>query len=192
MFLLRCACRAEHEDRVMARRHHDAAHRRHRQRRQRAADCGRRHLRRVRSVLSFVRCCCLLHCSLIHFDWSVVCRIHKAAGPQLKEECEKIGCCPTGETVITKGFDLPSKHVLHSVGPTNGSEKHLASCYRTCLDRAVEHKVRTLAFCCIATGIFGFENAKAALIALGTTRDWSAVAVVLQCVPCGCSRVCAG
>jgi len=98
--------------------------------------------------------------------------IHSAAGRELEAECERIGSCPTGSTAITKGYRLPAKYVMHSVGPTNGSAKALTSCYRTCLDLAVKSDVRSLAFCCIATGIFGFDNNLAAVIALDTTRKW--------------------
>lgn len=98
--------------------------------------------------------------------------IHNAAGGQLADECDKIGHCDTGETVITKGYQLPAKHVLHTVGPTNGSEEALRRCYQTCLDLSVKSGVRSVAFCCIATGIYGYPNRAAALLALRTVRAW--------------------
>lgn len=94
--------------------------------------------------------------------------IHKAAGPRLAQACKKIGHCPTGDTVITQGFKLPSKYVLHSVGPTNRSPVALQSCYRTILDLCVKHQVRSVCMCCISTGIFE----AACMIALSTVREF--------------------
>lgn len=98
--------------------------------------------------------------------------IHRAAGSRLEQACDKIGSCPTGNTVITPGFKLPSKYVLHSVGPTNKSPDALESCYRTIMECCVKHKVRSVCMCCISTGIFGFPNEPACIIALSTVRKF--------------------
>ena len=85
---------------------------------------------------------------------------------------------PTGRAKITPGFNLPCKYVLHTVGPvvdgplTNEHEKLLASCYRSCLELADNYKLKSLAFCCISTGVFMFPNECAALIAVQTVRDY--------------------
>src|SRR5512142_1887914 len=83
--------------------------------------------------------------------------IHRAAGPQLLEECEQIGGCPTGEARITHGYRLPARHVVHTVGPVwHGGTHHeddlLAACYRNSLSLAREHGLRSIAFPAISTG----------------------------------------
>ena len=98
--------------------------------------------------------------------------IHRAAGPQLKEECRKLGCCPTGDAKITRGHRLPAKHVIHTVGPMNRSERLLRSCYENCFKIMVEEKLSSIAFCCISTGIYGYPNEEAANVALSVTRDY--------------------
>jgi len=99
--------------------------------------------------------------------------IHRAAGPKLARECNKLGGCPTGKTKITQAYSLPCKYVLHTVGPTNPSDsKSLVGCYNSMLDLCLEHELTGVCFCCVATGIYGFPNLKAAHIALGTTRRW--------------------
>lgn len=105
--------------------------------------------------------------------------IHHAAGPQLLEECRGIGGCPTGEARITKGYNLPARHVIHTVGPvwhggTHGEPELLASCYRSSLDLAAEHGIRTIAFPAISTGVYGYPADEAARIAARTTLDWLA------------------
>jgi O-acetyl-ADP-ribose deacetylase len=99
--------------------------------------------------------------------------IHRAAGPDLKHECEKLGGCETGTAKITRGYRLPAKHVIHAVGPVwsggnQGEEELLASCYRTALALAVEHRLTSIAFPAISTGIYRFPAERAARIAVGT------------------------
>ena len=109
--------------------------------------------------------------------------IHTFAGVQLRLECARImdaqGCEePTGCAKITAAYNLPSRHVIHTVGPiANGrpTELHraqLASCYRSCLDLARENGLSSIAFCCISTGVFGFPQQEAAQIAVETVRKW--------------------
>jgi O-acetyl-ADP-ribose deacetylase len=114
--------------------------------------------------------------------------IHRAAGPQLRTECEKLGGCATGEAKITRGYRLPAKHVIHAVGPVwndggHGEEELLASCYRAALDLAAAHRLVSLAFPAISTGIYGFPSDRAARIAVGT------VSSELAAAPRGIGRV---
>lgn len=108
--------------------------------------------------------------------------IHTYAGIQLRNACaeimEKQGYEePTGRAKITPAFNLPCKYVLHTVGPivqghlTKRHEELLASCYRSCLELADENDVKSIAFCCISTGVFMFPNERAAEIAVQTVRD---------------------
>jgi len=99
--------------------------------------------------------------------------IHRAAGPDLYVECEKLGGCDTGSAKITRAYRLPAKHVIHAVGPVwegggAGEEELLASCYRTALDLAAAHRLATIAFPAISTGVFRFPPDRAARIAVGT------------------------
>jgi O-acetyl-ADP-ribose deacetylase (regulator of RNase III) len=99
--------------------------------------------------------------------------IHRAAGPLLLAECRTLGGCETGRAKITRGYDLPARHVIHAVGPVwSGGESHeddlLASCYRTALELSAEHRLRSLAFPAISTGIYRFPPDRAARIAIGT------------------------
>jgi O-acetyl-ADP-ribose deacetylase len=98
--------------------------------------------------------------------------IHKAAGPQLWEECQKIGGCETGEAKITSGYLLPSKYVVHTVGPVfNNSSQNaidLKNCYNNSLNLARDYEIQTIAFPAISTGIFGYPIDKAAEISLRT------------------------
>ncbi len=97
--------------------------------------------------------------------------IHRAAGPRLLEECRTLGGCPTGEAKITKGYKLPAKWVIHTVGPIwhGGSENEdelLARCYRNSLALAQRHSLKSLAFPSISTGVYSFPVERAAKIAL--------------------------
>ncbi len=97
--------------------------------------------------------------------------IHRAAGPQLLQECRTLGGCPTGEAKITRGYRLPAKHVIHTVGPVwdgghRGEEDLLAQCYRNCFRLMEEHGLRSIAFPAISCGAYGFPIDRAAAIAL--------------------------
>jgi O-acetyl-ADP-ribose deacetylase (regulator of RNase III) len=103
--------------------------------------------------------------------------IHRAGGPQILEECRRIGGCPTGEARITTGGRLPAKWVIHTVGPVYRDGKHgeadlLASAYRNSLRLASARAIKTVAFPSISTGAYGYPLAEAARIALTTTRDY--------------------
>ncbi len=103
--------------------------------------------------------------------------IHRAAGPELLEECKKIGGCPTGEARVTKGYRLPAKWVIHTVGPVwrggNANEDELlASCYRNSLKAAKEIGAKTVAFPSISTGAYGFPMERASEIALKETAKF--------------------
>jgi O-acetyl-ADP-ribose deacetylase (regulator of RNase III) len=102
--------------------------------------------------------------------------IHRAAGPELINECRTLGGCDTGSAKITRGYRLPARHVIHAVGPVwqgggAGEDVLLASCYTTALDLAAAHGLASIAFSSISTGIFGFPADHAALIAVGTVAD---------------------
>jgi O-acetyl-ADP-ribose deacetylase (regulator of RNase III) len=103
--------------------------------------------------------------------------IHRAAGPQLLEECRALGGCPTGEARITKGYRLPAKYVIHTVGPVwhGGKQREpelLASCYRSSLDLAVRNGVRTIAFPAISCGAYGYPPEAAVRIAVRECADF--------------------
>jgi O-acetyl-ADP-ribose deacetylase len=103
--------------------------------------------------------------------------IHRAAGPGLLEECRSLGYCPKGEARLTKGYLLPAKYVIHTVGPVwEGGEfdeaNLLASCYRESLKLAAAHGISTIAFPCIATGAHEFPAQEACEIAVESVRSW--------------------
>jgi len=102
--------------------------------------------------------------------------IHRAAGPDLLEECRGLRGCKTGDARITGGYRLPARHVIHTVGPVwGGGEREegmlLANCYRNALRLAAEHDLASVAFPAISTGIYGFPPDRAALIAVRTVRE---------------------
>jgi O-acetyl-ADP-ribose deacetylase (regulator of RNase III) len=114
--------------------------------------------------------------------------IHDAAGPELLEECRTLGGCETGSAKITRGYKLKARHVIHAVGPVwSGGEKGeddlLASCYRTALALAAQHRLASIAYPAISTGIYRFPADRAARIAVGT------VASEIAAAPRGMERV---
>ncbi|MEN8136480.1 MAG: O-acetyl-ADP-ribose deacetylase [Thermodesulfobacteriota bacterium] len=101
--------------------------------------------------------------------------IHRAAGPELLAECRRLRGCATGEAKITGGYHLPAQHVIHTVGPIwRGGQNHeaelLASCYKHCFELAAAHKIKTMAFPAISTGVYGFPKDEAAAIAIRAAR----------------------
>jgi len=103
--------------------------------------------------------------------------IHRIAGPELLEECKTLNGCPTGEAKITKGYNLPAKYVIHSVGPVWNGGKHnedelLANCYRSSLILAVENGIKTIAFPAISTGVYRFPLERAVKIAVNELQNF--------------------
>lgn len=99
--------------------------------------------------------------------------IFRAAGPELETECRSLGGCETGDATITRGYGLPARHVIHAVGPVWNDGAHnedalLASCYRRSLEIAAAHRLSSIVFPAISTGIYGFPPERAARIAVGT------------------------
>jgi len=102
--------------------------------------------------------------------------IHRAAGPELVEECRRLGGCAAGQARLTRGYRLPAKYVIHTVGPVwnggrSGEPELLASCYRESLRLARDHGVRTIAFPAISCGVYGYPIAQAAAIAIATVTE---------------------
>jgi len=103
--------------------------------------------------------------------------IHRAAGPELLEECRKLNGCPTGEAKITMGYNLPAKYVIHTVGPIwngghNNEDNLLADCYRNSLKLAVENRIKSIAFPAISTGVYSFPLERAARIAVSEVKTF--------------------
>ena len=102
--------------------------------------------------------------------------IHRAAGPELLAECRTLHGCNTGEAKITKGYKLPAKYVIHTVGPIySGKERDasdLRNCYGNSLELAAKNDVHSIAFPAISTGVYGYPVLEATMIAINTVRDW--------------------
>lgn len=116
--------------------------------------------------------------------------IHRAAGPELLHECRLLHGCNTGDAKLTRGYRLPAKYIIHTVGPVwqggaKGEPELLASCYRRCLEVAAQNAVRTLAFPSISTGIYGYPIELAAEIAVDTVHskliDFPLITEVIFC-----------
>lgn len=117
--------------------------------------------------------------------------IHRAAGPELLEECRELGGCETGAAKITPGYNLPAKWVIHTVGPVwrggnNQEDELLAQCYSSALALAARHGIKTVAFPAISAGVYGFPLERAARIALKETRqflesDFSIAEITFAC-----------
>ena len=113
--------------------------------------------------------------------------IHRAAGPGLVDECRVLGGCPTGEARITKGYRLPARHVIQTVGPVwhgggRGEDDLLAGCYRSSLELAAAHALKTIAFPAISTGVYRVPPQRAARIAVTTAAGFLAGDEVLETV----------
>ena len=116
--------------------------------------------------------------------------IHRAAGPELVEECRGLGGCPTGEARITRGYRLRARHVIHTVGPVwhgggRNEEALLAACYRNSLALAAQHGLKTVAFPAISTGVYRFPPDRACAVAVDAVRGFlSADAGIEQVIFC--------
>ena len=102
--------------------------------------------------------------------------IHSAAGPHLLEECRTLGGCATGDAKITRGYNLKARYVIHAVGPVYHGRaddaRLLSSCYSRSLDLALENGCKSIAFCCISTGVYGYPLEEASRIAVATVSKW--------------------
>ena len=117
--------------------------------------------------------------------------IHRAAGPALLAECRTLDGCPTGQARITKGYNLPARYVIHTVGPiyrdgAHGEPALLASCFRESLSLAVAHGVTTIAFPAISCGVYGYPIPDAARISIHETAEFLAGAEAIRRVTFAC------
>ena len=117
--------------------------------------------------------------------------IHRAAGPKLLEETRTLGGCETGEAKITLGYDLPARHVIHTVGPVwhggkSREDELLANCYRNSLGLAVDSGLKSIAFPAISTGVYGFPVERATEIAIREIKKFTESDSTLEKVVCCC------
>ena len=117
--------------------------------------------------------------------------IHRAAGAELLEECRGLGGCPTGDAKITRGYNLPARNVVHTVGPVwqgggYGEDELLARCYRSCFALVEQHSIRTIAFPAISTGAYGFPLERATAIAVSETSAFLEANTSLETVTFVC------
>jgi len=117
--------------------------------------------------------------------------IHRAAGPRLLDECRKLGGCPTGQAKITLGYQLPAKHVIHTVGPVwsggqRGEPELLASCYRESLNLAASNQLKCIAFPAISCGAYGYPLEQAVHIAVRECGSFAAANPVPESIIFAC------
>jgi O-acetyl-ADP-ribose deacetylase (regulator of RNase III) len=117
--------------------------------------------------------------------------IHRAAGPQLLDECRTLGGCPTGQARVTKGYRLPAKHVIHTVGPVwsggkRGEPELLASCYRESLKLAAARQLKSVAFPAISCGVYGYPLDQAVKIAVRECAAYTAANPVPETIIFAC------
>lgn len=111
--------------------------------------------------------------------------IHRAAGSELLQECRTLGGCPTGQARLTRGYKLPAKFIIHTVGPVwhggmQDEAKLLASCYRESLVLAAAEQLASIAFPCISTGVYGYPPEQACEVAIAAVRDFLRAPGTLQ------------
>lgn len=111
--------------------------------------------------------------------------IHAAAGPELLAECKTLGRCPTGMAKITKGYNLPAKFIIHTVGPiwyggTEGERELLASCYKNSMEIALERGIKSIAFPLISSGAYGYPKKEAFEVAITTLKAYEASGIEIS------------